>query len=265
MRNLVFILLLVVSQFSTLTGQAWAKPKGQGFYKVDLSTIQSNKLFNDAGKVVDAEKLANNSINFYGEVGITNRLTIAGMLPFLALSTPNANMSGVGDADVALRYALTTSGLAVSLTAMAGLPIGNNNSTAGLLTGDGEFNQMVKVNAGSGSAKWWSQVGLGFNNRINGYSDEIRWDAEFGYKLMNDKLLTMFKLASIISMDNGTVALASRRGLYANEVEYVSPAIELLYYIKKGMGLSLRGAGAVTGRNVQAAPQISVGFFLDMK
>jgi hypothetical protein len=264
MRYLVLLSLQLIS--ISVFGQAWTKAKGKSFTKIDYSTIQSVKQFNDAGIIVDADKLSNNSINFYTEYGLTNRLTIVAHLPYVSNALDNVSNSGIGDTDIALRYALKTSGLALSTTFQAGLPIGKNTDVNGLFTGDGEFNQMIKLNAGTGSNKWWTQLGVGFNNRTKGYSDEIRFDAELGYKLFSEKLLTILKIGSITSRNNGSINSLSKRGLYANNVEYFAPALELLYYFNQNYGLSVRAAGAGKGaRNVQASPQFSIGFFADFK
>jgi hypothetical protein len=246
--------------------QAWTHNKGKGFYKLDLSTIQSKKRFNNDGEIVDDEKLNNSSANLFADFGLSDRITLTAMVPIVRVATDITSNTTLADIDIAMRYAIKKSGLAMSLMTLIGIPNGDNKNSQGLLTGDGEFNQLIKYNIGSGGNKWWTQLGFGFNNRTKGYSDEIRYEGEAGYKLMGDKLLAILKIGGISSLDNGTINLPSRRGLYANEVEYFAPAIELMYYFNKHVGASLRAAGAGSGaRNVQASPQFSLGVFADFK
>lgn len=270
-NKLATVILLTLS-VNICIGQAWTKPKGKGFYKLDYSTIRSEKVFNDDGVIVDAPKLSNSAISLYGEHGISDRITLQAYVPLVinnvdalsGTSTNSISKSGLGDIDIALSYALKTSGVAVSLSALLGLPTGYNEGDA-LVTGDGEFNQMIKLNAGSGAEKWWTQAGLGFNNRTNNYSDEIRYNAEFGYKFVPSKFYAILKIGGISTLRNGTRA-PNTLGLYSNDVSYFAPAIELMYYIKPNLGLTLRGAGAGSGAtNVQASPQVGFSLFADIK
>lgn len=271
-------LILIFSLFilKNVSSQAWTKPKGEGFYKFDYTLIQTNKVYDPGGKIVPFRNLGNHTLSLYGERGITDKFTIQAYIPFFVrnvlnetkgaqtgvLLEPGIEENNIGDIDIAFRYALPFGSLPISATLLFGLPSGNNTQNSGLFTGDGEFNQMLKISTGVGAAKWWTQFGLGYNNRTKGFSDEVRYDGEFGYKMLNDKLLTIFKLSGIESLNNGTEGPSST-GLFSNNVEFLSPGLELLYFIKPKIGLSFRAAGAVKGQNVLAAPSFSFGIFAE--
>jgi len=271
-------LILIFSLFilKNVSSQAWTKPKGEGFYKFDYTLIQTNKVYDPGGKIVPFRTLGNHTLSLYGERGITDKFTIQAYIPFFVrnvlnetkgaqtgvLLEPGIEENNIGDIDIAFRYALPFGSLPISATLLFGLPTGNNTQNSGLFTGDGEFNQMLKISTGVGAAKWWTQFGLGYNNRTKGFSDEVRYDGEFGYKMLNDKLLTIFKLSGIESLNNGTEGPSST-GLFSNNVEFLSPGLELLYFIKPKIGLSFRAAGAVKGQNVLAAPSFSFGIFAE--
>lgn len=261
----LFIILTFFAGIQSLSSQAWTKDKGQGFYKADFSTIRSTQLFDSKGEVVSAPEQANNVFSLYAEHGLGKRFEIMAYAPFVHNTLTSQSESGIGDIDIAIKYAIKKTGVAVSTSLLLGIPSGKSDVTSKLNTGDGEFNQMLKINAGSGGDKWWAQTGLAFNNRSKDFSDEIRFNLEFGYKFLNNKLLTILKIGSVQSTKNGKVA-PNPYGLYSNDVEYFSPAIELMYYIKPKYGVSLRGAGAGAGaQNIQAAPQLSFSFFADIK
>lgn len=242
---------------------------------MDYTLIQSNQVFDPGGEVVPFRTLGNHTISFYGERGITDKFTVQAYIPFLVRNVLNETVglqSGVvlepgiaynnfGDVDISFRYALPFGKLPVSATLLLGFPTGNSTQNSGLFTGDGEFNQMLKLSTGIGKTNWWTQFGLGFNHRTRGFSNEIRYDGEFGYKLLNGKLLAMLKVSGIESMDNGKEG-ASSTGLFSNNVEFLSPGLELLYFIKPNYGMTLRTAGAVKGQNVLASPSFSFGFFI---
>lgn len=272
-----YTFVFLLSNFYSLYifSQAWSRPKGEGFYKFDYTLIQANQVFDPGGKVVPFRTLGNHTFSLYGERGITDKFTLQAYVPFLVrnvlnetrgaqsgvLLEPGIAHNSIGDIDIAFRYALPFGKLPVSAALLLGLPTGNSTQNSGLFTGDGEFNQILKMNTGFGTAKWWTQFGVGFNNRTKGYSDEVRYDAEFGYKMLDQKLYTILKLSGIESLNNGTVG-ASSTGLFSNNLEYLSPALEFLYFLKPKLGLSFRAAGAVKGQNVLASPSFSVGIFV---
>lgn len=279
-QKISFLLLtLTIMTPSVSTAQAWSKSKNQGFYKLDFSTIRASDVYDTKGDVVPFRTLTNFITSFYGEYGINNKLTAVAYVPFFVRNTVNAtkgNQTGniieqgiennnFGDVDLGLRYQFfNKNGIAASANIMLGLPTGDARQTDALFTGDGEFNQMVRINVGTGKTKWWTQGGIGFNNRTKGFSDEFRYNFEFGYKLFNERLLAIVKVSGIESFNNGTAKAAST-GLFSNNVEFMGLGPEFLYYInkKKNIGASLCIAGALKGQNVLAAPSIAVGVFAE--
>jgi hypothetical protein len=264
--NITLVFLSITGAF----GQAWTKEKGKSFLKLDFTTITGNKVFNDKSEVVDFQDFSFNTASLYGEYGITNKLTAVAYLPFLQSNTlkasalgPEASNSGFGDVDLGFRYSISKEKFPLAVTLILGIPSGDNDDSNQLYTGDGEFNQIITLGSGVGKGNWWLQGSVGYNNRSNDFSDEMRFNAEFGYKLLNSKLLAMLKLGGVSPLDNGKAPL-TRTGLFSNNVAYFSPAIELMYYIKPKFGIALRGAGASpTSRNIQATPSLSFAFFGD--
>jgi protein XagA len=262
---------------SVLNAQAWTKAQNSGFYKLDFSRISAADVFNTKSEVIPFRSITNNITSFYGEYGVTNKFTLIGYVPFLinnqlgelkstagAVLLPSASETNFGDVDLGFRYQLfNKNGISLSANLLLGLPTGNSTQKDGLLTGDGEFNQMLKLAIGTGKTRWWTQGAVGFNNRTKNFSDEFRYDFEFGYKFFNDRLLTILKLNGIESLDNGT-AKENIVGVFSNNVEYAGVGPEILYYVnnKKNVGVSLRIAGSLKGRNILAAPSIAVGAFV---
>ena len=275
----LLLALFFLAAPSVSMAQAWPKSKGSGFYKLDYSVIKATDVFDKTGKVVPFRTLTNHITSFYGEYGITDKLTVMAYVPFFIRNTVNATKgaqtgniiepaianNNFGDVDVAFRYGLyNKNGISVSANVFLGLPTGDAKQADGLFTGDGEFNQMFKIAVGTSKTKWWTQGALGFNHRTLHFSDEFRYDFEFGYKFLNDRLLAIFKINGIESLNNGTAKEAST-GLFSNNVEYAGIGPEFLYYInkKKNIGASFRIAGALKGQNVLAAPSIAVGAFAE--
>lgn len=276
-KIIISITLIINLTPSVLKAQAWTKSKGSGFYKLDFSSIRATDVYNTKGDVVPFRTLGNYITSVYGEYGITNKITAVAYVPFFVRNVVNATKSqtgtiiepgitnnNFGDMDLGLRFALPIKAFAVSANLTFGLPTGDAKQADALFTGDGEFNQMLKIAAGTGKKHWWGQAAVGFNNRTKGFSDEFRYDFEFGYKFLNDRLLAILKINGIESLNNGS-ALEAKTGLFSNNVEYMGVGPEFLYYAnaKKSVGVSVRIAGALKGQNVLAAPSMSVGVFAE--
>jgi protein XagA len=284
MKNLIqklniALFMVLLNAPSLSTAQAWTKSKGSGFYKLDFSSIRATDVYDTKGDVVPFRTLGNYITSLYGEYGVSEKVTLIGYVPFWVRNTINATKGiqtgtiiepaiendNVGDVDLGFRYRLyNKNGISVSANVFLGLPTGNAKQKDGLFTGDGEFNQMVKIAVGTGKTRWWTQGALGFNNRTKGFSDEVRYDFEFGYKFLNDRFLAILKINGIESLNNGT-AKAAATGLFSNNVEFLGLGPEFLYYVnkKKNLGASFRIAGALKGQNVLAAPSIAVGVFAE--
>ena len=274
----IIILFSIIATPSVLSAQAWTKSKGKGFYKLDFSAINAADVFDMAGKVVPFRTLGNYSTSFYGEYGLTDKIMAIAYVPFYVRNVVNetkGNQTGTiiepgivnnnfGDVDLGFRFALPIKNVAVAATLMLGIPTGDAKQVDGLFTGDGEFNQLLKIAVGTGGKRWWTQGAMGYNNRTKGFSDEFRYDFEFGYKFFNDRLLAIFKINGVESLNNGT-AQAAVTGLFSNNVEFLGIGPEVLYYVnsKKTIGISARIAGAAKGQNVLAAPATSVGIFAE--
>jgi protein XagA len=277
-QSIFFTIFLTSMTPSVVTAQAWTKSKGTGFYKLDFTSIRASDVFDTKGDVVPFRTLGNYTTSFYGEYGITNKITAIAYVPFFVRNVvnetkgaqtgniiePGITNNNFGDMDLGLRFALPIKAFAMSANLILGLPTGDAKQKEALFTGDGEFNQMLKLAAGTGGKRWWSQGAMGFNNRTKGFSDEFRYDFEIGYKLFNDRFLAILKINGIESFNNGT-AKAANTGLFSNNVEYMGVGPEFLYYAnaKKTMGVSARVAGAFKGQNVLAAPSMSVGVFAE--
>jgi protein XagA len=275
LKSIILLFLGISFTPSVLKAQAWTKNQGSGFYKLDFSTIQATDVFSPKGDLIPSRDLGNSIASFYGEYGITNKITAIAYVPFWVGNTagaypavgtipalPSASFSSFGDVDLGLRIALPVKNIAMSINILFGLPTGTPTQANGLATGDGEFNQMIKLAVGTGKTRWWTQGAVGYNNRTKGYSSEFRYDLEFGYKFFNDRLLTMLKINGVESLNNGTVA-PSKTGLFSNDVVFAGIGPEILYFAntKKTIGLSARAAGSLRSQNILAAPSFSIGIF----
>jgi hypothetical protein len=153
----------------------------------------------------------------------------------------------------------------VSASILFGLPLGKSSGGEGqiLQTGDGEFNQMIRLDvSGSFHPKpIYASAYVAFNNRTQNFSDEIRFGAEVGFTLK--KFIPIIKLNVVQSLYNGN-AEEVQNGIFSNNTEYVSPTVELNYQLTEKWGISGSGGFAFSGKNILASPNWSLGIYLKL-
>jgi hypothetical protein len=282
MRNLraYFIVLaglMLVAE--TAHGGAWTQKRGKGYYELKFQFIRANRFYEPDGRIIDIPTLAEYTTSFYGEYGLNDWLTVVGDFPFykrIALNRqigartgfvffPGDSVSGISDAEVGVRLGLLRRGpTVISAGLKLGLPIGDDTQANGLLTGDGEFNQIVSLQLGHSfyPAPIYFTGEAGVNNRTNGYSDEFRYEAEMGYTF-GKRLTVNFKINGVESFRNGDDEVkGGMGGLFANNQEFLAYGPGVFYNFYKNAGVNARAAFATRGQNVLARPQFFFGIFL---
>jgi len=271
------VLLLACTQHEARAG-AWTQTRGHGFYKLEGRYIHARRYFEPNGKIIDIPTLSDFAMSFYGEYGLRERFTVIAYVPFykyLALNRqigrdrgfvyfPGDSASGFADSDVGFRFGFKHNGATVwSARLMFGLPLGENEQKSGLLTGDGEFNQLLALELGHSfyPLPMYFSGEVGFNNRTKGFSDEFRYAAEVGYTFWN-QITLMMKMVGVASLKNGKDNIrGGMGGLYANNVSYLALGPSLFYQFNQRFGLTAGVDGATYGQNVLAAPSYSLGVY----
>jgi protein XagA len=177
-------------------------------------------------------------------------------------------LNSFGDTDIAIKYGLIVNKpIVVSATVLFGLPLGDNGATnaSALQTGDGEFNQMLRIDASHSfyPKKFYVSAYGAFNNRTKGFSDEVRFGAEIGVTL--EKFIPIFKVNTVHSLFNGDTGLGiTQSGIFSNNTEFISPSFELNYQITEKVGVSASIATALAARNILASPNWGLGVYLKL-
>ncbi len=270
------LLFLFLSSANQLRAGAWTQKRGGGFYKLSFRFIQADQFYEQDGTRTDIPTLGDYTTIFYSEYGLKDWLTV--VVNFAAFKRVTLNKqvgsttgfvyfegdskSGVADSEIGVRLGLLRGGNSVlSTEVLFGLPIGDDSQSNGLLTGDGEFNQLVKAQFGHSfyPLPIYFTAEAGFNNRTNGYSDEWHYAAEIGYTF-SKMFLVSFKIRGVKSRKNGNAVTGS--ALFANNQSYLSYGPEINYMINEKLGLSAQVEGATNAENVLSAPAFSFGVFI---
>ena len=289
MKKLQIVLFLLVAFTSTaFAGGPWPQKKGSGYFKLSEWWIIFNQHFTDAGAIDPNITTGIFNTTFYGEYGITDRFTTMLYVPLVSrnymnnlrssttgeILVPGEAINSLGDTDVGFKYSLTKPGAKwpVAASIILGIPTGKQvaGTLENLQTGDGEFNQIVQIDAGRGfqiKKKVNSYVSgyVGFNRRSNGFSEEFRYGIESGLGFMKNRLWIIGRILGVESFKNGkTAETITSTSLFANNTEYTSYSIEAAYYVQKRVGFSASFASAFRGEIIAAAPTYSVGIFYDL-
>jgi len=284
------LIIIIISAFSTNTwaGGPWPQKKGGLYLKLSEWWTIFDEHYTDTG-LIDPN-VTNGLFNttLYTEYGLTDRFTgVVNAALFSRnymnnirsattseLLIPGEAINSIGDIDLSLKYGLTKPGakIPIAITATFGIPTG---VTAGgefknLQTGDGEFNQMIQIDAGTGfnfnNISAYTSAFIGLNNRTRGFSEELRFGLELGFGFLNNKFWINGRLNAVESLKNGdTAATTTSTSVFANNSEYVSLGVEANLYITNKLGISAGMASATRGEIIAADPSYSVGVFLDLK
>ncbi len=276
----IFTILLLGSSVS-YAGGGWPQKKGHGYFKVGFWWLRSDRYFAPNGEIIDIATAGIHTASIYGEYGITDRLTGVIYFPFFSRATLNKQVSGatgdllvdgdavnsLGDTDISIKYGLLqNTPVVVSASLTLGLPLGNEagGDTQVLQTGDGEFNQMISIEASRSfpSIGAYATVLVGYNNRTKSFSDEFRYGVEAGVTVKNFTLLG--RLYGVESLQNGSDEEAPSNGIFSNNIEYTSFTPELIYTYKEKYGLTASVGTAFSGRRVLASPSYSFGLFMKL-
>lgn len=285
----LFILLSFIIASNTYAGGGWTKQKGTSYIKVSGWWVESNTFFSGNGSESQGITSGLFNVNVYAEYGISNKLTAIGYIPFFSRSyqnsevdqngninesLPGGDLNTFGDSEIGLKYSIYKKGrFAIATSLTFGLPFGNDgdDQDLALATGDGEFNQLLKVDIGvslvdSKKLSLYGNAYIGYNNRTEDFSDEIRGGIELGAGILDKKLWLISKLDAIESAKNGDkINDGSSASVFANDAEVLNLSVEVAYYVTKKIGFSASIAHPLSGVSVYSESAYTGGVFFDLK
>ena len=278
MKKLMIILIVSASPFLASAGGGWPQKKGSGYFKLNQYVLRADKYFNPEGNRIDVlPTISYYSTSLYGEYGLTDNITVIAFIPFFNRLTLNElvrldgtvvagdELNSFGDTDLTLKYGLgkiNSWSFAANLT--LGLPLGNpsGGNTNTLQSGDGEFNQMISLDAGFSApdSPFYFNATLGFNNRTENLSDEIRYALEAGINATK-RLLVLGRLQSVHSLRNGSTDPSAIQGLFSNNIEYMILSPEINWSFTNAIGISTSVSIPISGNQVLGNAAYNLGLF----
>lgn len=284
MKKKVYFMLIVLFTFSYSQGQ-WINEKGKGYYKIGGWSLLANEHYTDQGKVDPNATRGLFISSFYGQLGLSKKVNLIAYIPFHVKNyqfaqvsktngkvyEPRQEYNGFGDINLGVEYGLKAKGKWVfSTTITLGIPSGNahGGTDGSYQTGDGEFNQLFQINAGSGygigKQNFYLKSYVGINNRSKGFSDEIHSYFETGSQLLKNKLLLLSRLHWIKPLYNGTLDASNSNGsIFANNVESIILGGEMALNLGEKWGIATTITHPLFGRVIYKTQTFSAGIFLN--
>lgn len=270
-----FILVLVVLVSGNLIAQsAWTQKKGKTYTQLSYSTISDyDRLFGEPDYNTE-RKITDNTIQLYGEYGITDKTTLLLNLPLKLIKTGDpvfntvpvttaTNKTALGNIEIGIKHLLYNKAFTLS----GQLSIEANTSTfddnSGIRTGYDAWSFTPTLNAGKSFGKMYAQAFIGGNIRTNDYSSNFKFGAEYGIKFIQ-RIWVIGYLDFVSSFNNGDIILPESNlltGLYVNNQEYSAYGVKGIVEINKNFGASAGFGGAFSGNNVARQAAISFGLY----
>ena len=273
------IVIAIIFLTNLLLAEGWTKKTGKSFIALDYRFSAATKYHDNSGENIEIEELKDLAFNLYAEYGLTDDFTLRLNIPFYkildydlplcaACDGNTLNNSGIGDLDFGFRYKLKTFGKTVLATSLTfGVPLSKENlynDLESLPLGDGEFNQILGVEVGHSLYPFPGYISgsLKFNNRNEGFSDQLRLGVEGGYKI-SKKLLFNLRLSLLKSLKNGDMEIIEGIiPIHSNNQEYLALRIGGFYNFYKNFGVAATANLGLYAINVLSAPVYSIGIYI---
>lgn len=287
MKKTIILSLLFVFTYPFFSHAQWLEKKGNGYFKLSAWSLEADQHYTNSGKIDPNATRGTFNLSLYGKYGLSDAWDVIAYIPFFVKTYQNHHVSSItsetvlegeehtsfGDMNLGVVYRLfKKSKHAFSAALTLGIPSGDSNggSDGSYQTGDGEFNQELRFNAGTSfkvsKHPFYAKGFLGFNNRTEGFSDELKFGFETGTGLFKNRLLLLLRSNIVKSQKNGSLSAANSDGsIFANNVEFISIGGAVAWKFTKKIGLSFAYSSAVSGRVIYAAPSYSAGVFYLLK
>ena len=275
LKIVVILLGIGIISIHKSIGQAWTQKQGASYSQVGYSSIAGKSKYNGGGDPLDlVRKVSDRTLQLYHEHGITDKLTIVGVIPIKFVSTgneivssgfsgntlPSGNLTGLGNVSMSAIYGLKQNAKWVySVQLRTDLNTASDEKNSGLRTGVDAWGIAPSFHIGHGANSFWTSLDIGTNLRTNNYSTQWFSNFQLGTKI-GDRLNLIGQFGALQSLEDGNSfdGNAIETGLYTNNLEYMAYSLKLGYELKSAVTIWGAIGGGVSGRDVTRAPAFSL-------
>lgn len=275
-KNIKLLFLLIsVSMFSQ---GPWTQEKGKFYTQLSFTTIPNyNTLFGNP----DYENFgtySDNTIQFYGEYGLSNKTTLIINLPYKIITINNFknpaidcvgdcsqdfNKTALGNISLGLKHNFYKKDWVLSGQISLETNTSSYNKASGIRTGYDAWSFTPLFLAGKSYEKSYIQTFIGADIKTNNYSSNFKVGGEYGKKIGKKVWLIGF-LDIVKSLENGNVNLPTANqltGFYVNNQEYGGFGFKGIYEIDNKFGINAGLGGAFFGNNVAKRGAFTFGVY----
>ncbi|QMU63165.1 MAG: hypothetical protein GKR88_01995 [Flavobacteriaceae bacterium] len=275
MKNFVAIsLLLCLSQ--TYGQSPWPQKKGKAYTQLSFTLISGYEELYGNPDYTTERVVTDNTLQFYGEYGLTDKTSLVLSLPFKFIKTGNltntnliapsaqeGSKSTLGNIEAGLKHVFFQKKWIISGQFNVEANTGSFDGVSGIRTGYDAWNFTPLILAGRSYGNTYLQGHFGANIRTNNHSSNIRIGGEIGTKaLKNIWVIGFIGISS--SLKNGDVVLPASNlvnGLYVNDQEFGVLGFKAIAEFSKSFGANFSLGGAFFGNNVAKTAALTFGLY----
>ncbi len=215
--------------------------------------------------------LTDNTIQFYGEYGFSDKTSLIVNLPLKLISlnpienlqSEDFNKTALGNLEVGVKHNFYKKEWILSGQFSIEANTGSYDAVSGIRTGYDAFTFTPLFLAGRSFGKTYVQSFIGTNLRTNDYSSNFKVGGEVGHKITKHIWLVAF-VDIVKSFENGNIVLPEENtltGLYVNDQEYGAFGLKGIGEITGEFGVTVGYGGAFFGNNVAKQAAFTFGVY----
>lgn len=280
------ISLLILCSVHSFGQSPWLVSPKDYYVQFSYTLIPSyNQLhFIDQSVYETSRSVVDQTLQLYGEYGISDKFALTASIPVKLLSTGEINPNYIHDAEdipdaaivnelgnvqLSLKYKLLNTKWVSALQLTAELPAyAKKAEETGLYPGYDAFSLAPLASFGRGWNKTYFSLWLSYIYRTNNFSDQFDTGIEGGWSPFN-KFWFITYLNFRLSTTEGNKTPpppAKQLGLYPNYQEYSAFGLKFLYETElkntNKLGFIAHLSGAFAGQLVARAPLFSLGVYI---
>ena len=277
MKNFTKLIFLFIS-LSAFSQGPWTQEKGKFYTQFSFTTIPGyDTLFGDPD-YNNFGTYSDNTIQLYGEYGISNKTTLLLNLPIKFISIKNFenpaidcsgdcsedfNKSSLGNIEIGLKHNFYNKDWLFSGQFSVETNTSSFDTNSGIRTGYNAFTFTPLFLAGKSFKKGYLQGFIGAKFRTNNYSSNFKFGGEYGSKVSKNIWLIGF-LDIEKSFKNGDIILPPSNlitALYVNNQEYGVVGVKAIGEFSDNFGITASLPAAFFGNNVAKQLALSFGIY----
>jgi protein XagA len=189
MRNLLYAVLLGSTMAPQVHAGAWSQPQGATYAKVSSIFYVADEVYNDMGDRqrmgMDDDEFTGDQVFLYIEHGLRDRLTGIGQVSGGVLTSTNRlvrqRTTGIGDAEVGLKYQLIDAPVVLSPMLSIKIPTGyHDDYDPALGTGSADVEGRILAARSLWPLPLYVGAELGYRWRGGAFSDQLVISSEIG-------------------------------------------------------------------------------------